>query len=313
MEIIRNYLETMFHNLPNTEEVQKAKRELWQMMEDKYAELKSEGKAENEAVGTVIAEFGNLDEIADDLGIGKVVSDIEPEEKRAVTMQEAMDFIGYKTKWGFLVGLGVLLCIVSPCGAVMGYDIAGIAFLFAAVAVAVGIFIASSVMNRWEFLKNEPCIIDFDTARYVHHERESYRGMHAILNAVGVILCIVSVTPVIMFDGDEEMGTVAMFVLVGIGVLLFVATGMRNGAYRTLLKLSVGTGFTPQNEEQVCYKKQVYYKNRTLAAIMSVYWPTVTCIYLCWSFLSFDWDITWIVWVIAAVAAQIIKSLNRED
>lgn len=58
MEAIRNYLETMFLNLPNTPEVYKAKNELWQMMEDKYTELKAEGKSENEAVGTVISEFG---------------------------------------------------------------------------------------------------------------------------------------------------------------------------------------------------------------------------------------------------------------
>ena len=38
MEAIRNYLETMFLNLPNTPEVQKAKYELGQMMEDKYQE-----------------------------------------------------------------------------------------------------------------------------------------------------------------------------------------------------------------------------------------------------------------------------------
>ena len=48
MEAIRNYLETMFLNLPNTPEVYKAKNELWQMMEDKYTELKNEGKSENE-------------------------------------------------------------------------------------------------------------------------------------------------------------------------------------------------------------------------------------------------------------------------
>ena len=73
MEAIRNYLETMFLNLPNTPEVYKAKNELWQMMEDKYTELKNEGKSENEAVGTVIAEFGNLDELAEDLGIKQFV------------------------------------------------------------------------------------------------------------------------------------------------------------------------------------------------------------------------------------------------
>ena len=69
MDAIKNYLETMFLNLPNTPEVQKAKYELGQMMEDKYRELIADGKTENEAIGTVIAEFGNLDELAEDLGI----------------------------------------------------------------------------------------------------------------------------------------------------------------------------------------------------------------------------------------------------
>ena len=32
METIKNYLESMFSNLPNTPEVKKAKEELWQMM-----------------------------------------------------------------------------------------------------------------------------------------------------------------------------------------------------------------------------------------------------------------------------------------
>ena len=60
METIKNYLENMFSHLPNTPEVQKAKYELYQMMEDKYNELISEGKSDNEAIGIVISEFGNL-------------------------------------------------------------------------------------------------------------------------------------------------------------------------------------------------------------------------------------------------------------
>ena len=74
MEAIRNYLETMFLNLPNTPEVYKAKNELWQMMEDKYNELLDEGKNENEAVGTVISEFGNLEELSKELGLEKEFS-----------------------------------------------------------------------------------------------------------------------------------------------------------------------------------------------------------------------------------------------
>lgn len=73
METIKNYLESMFLNLPNTPEVYRAKSELLQMMEDKYTELKEEGKSENEAIGIVISEFGNLDELAADLGIASFV------------------------------------------------------------------------------------------------------------------------------------------------------------------------------------------------------------------------------------------------
>lgn len=65
METIKNYLETMFASLPNTSSVRKAKSELLQMMEDKYNELIAEGHSENEAVGIVISNFGNLDELSD--------------------------------------------------------------------------------------------------------------------------------------------------------------------------------------------------------------------------------------------------------
>ena len=69
METIRNYLETMFLNLPRTPEVMRAKLELGQMMEDKYNELIAEGKMDNEATGIVISEFGNLEELAEELTV----------------------------------------------------------------------------------------------------------------------------------------------------------------------------------------------------------------------------------------------------
>ena len=81
METIRNYLETMFANMPNTPEVKRAKDELLQMMEDKYNELIAEGVNENAAVGTVISEFGNLDELAEDLGLTKEVDEVNNRQK----------------------------------------------------------------------------------------------------------------------------------------------------------------------------------------------------------------------------------------
>ena len=60
MDTIKSYLETMFANLPATAEVLKAKDELWGMMEDKYNELISEGKSENEAILTNSQKLSDL-------------------------------------------------------------------------------------------------------------------------------------------------------------------------------------------------------------------------------------------------------------
>jgi hypothetical protein len=80
MEIIREYLNSMFASLKDTPEVRKARTELMQMMEDKYNELISEGCSQNEAVGTVISEFGNLDELADELGVSREVKETKQME-----------------------------------------------------------------------------------------------------------------------------------------------------------------------------------------------------------------------------------------
>lgn len=71
MDTILNYLDNMFISFPQTPNVQRVKEDLAEMMEDKYNELISEGKLENEAIGIVISEFGNIQELADELGISK--------------------------------------------------------------------------------------------------------------------------------------------------------------------------------------------------------------------------------------------------
>lgn len=69
MDTIREYLDNLFRGFPETPEVLQAKAELLEMMEDKYEECLQEGKTEKEAVGIVISEFGNMEELAEELGI----------------------------------------------------------------------------------------------------------------------------------------------------------------------------------------------------------------------------------------------------
>ncbi len=69
MDIINAYLETMFSPYPQTPRLLEAKEDLRGMMEDAYNEAIAAGYSNNEAVGKVITEFGNLDELAPVLGI----------------------------------------------------------------------------------------------------------------------------------------------------------------------------------------------------------------------------------------------------
>lgn len=69
MNSIISYLDNVFANLPKTSEMEKLKLEMLSNMEDKYYELKEAGKSENEAIGIVISEFGNIDELLSELDI----------------------------------------------------------------------------------------------------------------------------------------------------------------------------------------------------------------------------------------------------
>ena len=69
MDTIDAFLDAMFAPYPATPRLLEAKGELRAMMEDAYADAVGRGKTHNEAVGQVITDFGNLEELAPALGI----------------------------------------------------------------------------------------------------------------------------------------------------------------------------------------------------------------------------------------------------
>jgi len=69
MDQINSYVDAMFAKLPNTRAVEEMKQNILENMQERYSELLSEGKTENEALGAVISQFGNIDEVKKELGI----------------------------------------------------------------------------------------------------------------------------------------------------------------------------------------------------------------------------------------------------
>src|SRR5574344_1713256 len=160
MDTIKNYLENMFMNMPKTDKVLKAKVELGQMMEDKYNELIKEGKSDNEAVGIVISEFGNIKEIAGDLGIDDQVTmkNTAAENARPVSMEEARTYISDTIHASIEIGIAVFMFITASAAWLLfenvGRVLAPVMF-FGMIACGVGLCIFEGVCNsKWSFIEH---------------------------------------------------------------------------------------------------------------------------------------------------------------
>ncbi|WP_167149541.1 permease prefix domain 1-containing protein [Actinomyces sp. ZJ308] len=75
MDTTETFLDNMFAPYPASPRLTEARGELRAMMEDAYNDAIAQGKTHNEAVGQVITDFGNLQELAPVLGIAQ---DIQP-------------------------------------------------------------------------------------------------------------------------------------------------------------------------------------------------------------------------------------------
>lgn len=331
MNTLKSYLESMFAKMPNTPEVRRAKDELWQMMEDKYNELLDEGKNENEAVGTVISEFGNLEELSKELGLEKEFSYQQESTKaeyadepyfstqETLSFEEAKQFVDAKIQHGFFIAIGVMFCIFSPIMPIISTsfhwpDVIGVTGMMILICVAVFLFVYSGIMiGKWDYIKNASWMIDYNTAQVLEGEKSRFRSTYAIRQTIGIILCVLCWIPSMIIDESplgnvaeiENIGAVLLFVFVGIGVMMIVHNSMIMGAYDDLLKLNDKKYVSGS---YVKHQKNERYINDTVATIMEVYWPTVTCVYLIWSFLSVDWHITWIIWPVAAIINAVIKT-----
>ncbi len=318
MNTIRNYLDNMFLGLPQTEEVKKAKMELFAMMEDKYNELKNSGKTENEAVGIVISEFGNLDELGDTLGIKHTLeykTDIP-----VVTYEEAQNYIEAAKEAMPKISLGILFCIISPVILLLLLGLSelnmvsikedllvavGLVALIISVAVGVSYIIrSSSKLEKYENLKYDLFEVDYKTEQMVRsiltEDEQSYRSS---VNT-SIILYILSALPVIVIplvfeaDGLSVLSVIITLLIVAFSTYNLVSKSAVNNACSILLQ---------QGDYSIKNKS-----NKTSKIVSKVYWCIIVAIYLGYSFTTYNWAISWIIWPVAGILFGAIKAITDE-
>ena len=256
METIINYFDHIFMALPPTAEVQKAKDELLGMAEDRYHELKEQGKTENEAVGTVIEEFGNIDELASDLGVDFQTTNLE--NQHFFSQKDVETYLNTYEHSDRQLGLGVFLLFLSPVmliilgllnsgmrpivtPAVIGC--VGVPFLLVFVAVGLCLIIFSSYSRKpFRYMEKEIFRMDYSTAVFVEDEYKSQQTNFVLKVMIGVALLIVGVIPLIMMGIFywtvpllvRGIAVDAFMVLYGISIFCFISAGMSQKRFKVL-------------------------------------------------------------------------------
>ncbi|WP_239257150.1 permease prefix domain 1-containing protein [Listeria ilorinensis] len=70
MRRIYDFVDKLFEDVPNSERAQLVREEIILDMEEKVYDLMDQGKSEEDAINKVMIEFGDFDEIREELQIG---------------------------------------------------------------------------------------------------------------------------------------------------------------------------------------------------------------------------------------------------
>lgn len=241
--------------------------------------------------------------------------DFEEDKKFVkVGMEEANEYLDLKEISGRNIALGVSLCIISPIFLLLSsqayesnlisapenvVDGISLTVLILFIIVAVGIFIRESMkLKKYEFIENE----DIDTAYGVDgmaRERgEIFHDYYVKNNIIGVLLLVASVIPIFvgMIVSVEDMtmiiSVVIMLLLIAIGVNLLVKTNIYMNSINAIL-------------EQGDFRRRNKKLKRRIEPFCGIYWIAATAIYVAYSFLTNNWDRSWIIWPVAGISFPI--------
>ncbi|UOQ84790.1 permease prefix domain 1-containing protein [Gracilibacillus salinarum] len=311
METIISYLDNMFASLPKTLEMKQLRDELLANMEEKYHELKQEGKTENEAIGIVISEFGNIDEIIESYDISQ---ENQTGPNRLLTETEVDDYLETNRLAGKWIGLGVLLCIVGSAIIVLftalfesGYierNIAlttGVILFTILVAIAVSLFIYGGLkLDKFKYINKQ---MDFEISRELQSKVEMMKNnqqsrfVAALICGVALIILSPAILIFMMAVNEQWIifGVVIMLALIAIAIYLFVYFGMVHGSFTTLLE-------RPMNREAAEKEERIN------GAIASIIMPLAVIFFLISGFVFELWHINWLVFPIAGLLVAIFNA-----
>ena len=236
----------------------------------------------------------------------------EEKKGREISVEFATEYLSLVAGIAKRFALAVAICVASPILLIILSGMAedpyfnisenlaagiGVPVLLVMIAVATMVFIFDGMkLSKYDFLEKENITLKYGVEAIVGREKQAYEKVYTMAIVIGVGLCIISVIPVVVAGALEASDFICivctgiLLFMISSAVYLFVSSGMVYSSYKKLLQ-----------EDEFSVEEKEEKEEEDGDAVSTWYWCVATAVYLIWSFATNDWDITWMVWMIAGV------------
>ncbi|ALS00820.1 hypothetical protein ATZ33_05385 [Enterococcus silesiacus] len=318
MKTIKDYIDSLFLGITETSQTKQLREDLLASAEDRYEDLKGQGKSENEAIGSVISEFGSIDELLEEMNIKQDFMDEKGYELNEITMDESLDFLKIHHRAATLIGIGVMAIILGVAALFLSMTLYGgnavlfgVLFILLGVAIGVPLFIIAGTSITNTNKKLDDRFIPLQVKNEVKKRKDAFQRSFIFCMVAGVALCILSAIPVVLFTTVYDavfFGVACLLLLVSFGVFFFIFGGVIMGSFTRMLEhtyfISDEAKLGPRAKAERNSKSPVW-----LQTLEKIYWPIVTAIYLVQSFLFGSWGTSWTIFPVAGIAFWILESI----
>lgn len=229
---------------------------------------------------------------------------VEHITRRLVTMEDAKAFLSLRAQAAKQIGAATMLCILSPLpliwlswlseelDLISEYAAAALGFtsLLLLIASACGLFTTCGMkVKPFEYLEQEEFDTEYGVISMVRQAQIDFLPTYTRFNCIGTMVCILCGIPLFLcgaVGNDTFWGPIGVMItlpMVSSGVFCFIYSGVNWAAIQKLLQED---DYTPINK----------HISQRMSAVSTVFWLITTACYLLWSFYTFDWYVSWIIW-----------------
>ena len=247
-------------------------------------------------------------------------TNVSEESVRSVSVEEANAFISNSKNFAKWLAPAVSACILSPTilillGGLAEYGNIGLtenmaggfgtAILLIIIAIAVAIMVVKGMQyEKYDYLEKETISLQYGVQGIVQKQKEAYEPTFRSRVAIGVVLCILGVVPIMVaaaFDATDMVYvccTDLLLIMIACGTYLFVRHGVVYGSFNKLLQ---SDDYTVENKEF----------NRKFSFFPGIYWCVITAIFLISGFLSNNWKVCGLIWPVAGVLFAAVMGILK--